>query len=409
MRIPLGTTDFLRSVAETPAIQLLNRYFESDPTNQTDQIALLTRPALRKWIELPTSPVRAVYSQPGSFEEALFAIGGDTVYRIDQDETVASIGTLTSDVGAVSMAATDTYLFIADGAALHYYTTNAYASGTLTASAMAANDVVRAGSMYYKFTSGDVDAGTPNGSSGNPWLVALGTQLSDALQNLYDAIGDTGTSGTAYSSVLTGNLDVLPVSVSATVLVIRAIEPGTGGNSIDTTETGANIAWGGAVLAGGGATAFSTVTVPDSDGIVSVGVIVGFTICIVAQGQEKNGRFYWIEPGETTIDPLNFATAERSPDPVWEVKVVGDQFWLPGSSTNEVWYPSGDGLAPFIRQQGRLFDKGIWEGTIIQIKDSVMAVGNDGVVYQITDAPQVVSTPGITQRIREAINAQRSL
>jgi hypothetical protein len=141
---------------------------------------------------------------------------------------------------------------------------------------------------------------------------------------------------------------------------------------------------------------------------VSVGVIASFTICVVAQGQGKNGRFYWIEPGEVIIDPLNFATAERSPDPVWNVVVVGDQFWLPGTSTNEVWYPTGDALAPFQRQQGRLFDKGVWEGTIVQVKDDVMAVGTDGTVYRIGAEPVVVSTPGIAQRLREAINAQRA-
>jgi hypothetical protein len=410
MRIPLGRSDFLRSIAETPAIQLLNRYFESDPTNQEDQVALLTRPALRKWIELDTSPVRGLYSQPGSFNEALFAVGGDTVYSIAQDETVTSIGTLTSDSGAVSMAATDTYLFIADGEALHFYTTNAFSQGTLTATGAISSGVqVRIGAMYYQFTSGDVDAGAPAGTSGSPWLVALGSQLSTSLHNLFDAIANTGEAGTDYSTALTASSEVAPASVSSTALVVRAISPGSGANSIATTETGATLSWGAATLAGGGATTFSTVTVPDNDGIVSVGVIASFTICVVAQGQGKNGRFYWIEPGETIIDPLNFATAERSPDPVWEVKVVGDQFWLPGSSTNEVWYPTGDPLAPFVRQQGRLFDKGIWEGTIIQIKDSVMAVGTDGVVYQIADVPQGVSPPGITQRIREAISAQRSL
>jgi hypothetical protein len=64
-------------------------------------------------------------------------------------------------------------------------------------------------------------------------------------------------------------------------------------------------------------------------------------------------------------------------------------------------------LAPFQRQQGRLFDKGIWEGTIVQVKDDVMAVGTDGTVYRIGAEPVVVSTPGIAERLREAINAQR--
>lgn len=278
MRIPLGISDSRRTVAQVPPIVVKNRYFEADPTNQKDQVALLCRPSLRKWLTVGAGPIRGIYSQPGTFSEALFVVSDNTLYSVAQDETITSIGTLGGTSGAVSMAATDLHLFIADGAGL--------------------------------------------------WV--------------YD----------------------------------------------------------GATLA--------AVTVPDGDGIVSVGVIASFTICVVAQGFGKNGRFYWIDPGDITIDPLNFATAERSPDPVWNVVVVGDQFWLPGSSTNEVWYPTGDALAPFLRQQGRLFDKGVWEGTVLQVKDDVMAVGTDGTVYRIGAAPVIVSTPGIAQRLREAINAQRA-
>lgn len=410
MRVPLGTSDFLRGIAETAEIRLVNRYFEADPTNQQDQVALLTRPALRKWLTLATTPVRAVYSQPGSFEESLFAVGGSKVYRIEQDETVTEIGTLGTSTGNVSMAATDTYLFIADGASLHYYTINAYSQGTLTASGAISNaEVVKIGATYYQFTSGDVDTGTPAGSVGSPWLVAVGTTITDALQNLYDAIGDAGTPGTDYSTALTGHTTAAPVSVTSTALVIRAISPGSAGNAIATTETGVNLAWGAATLAGGGATSFSTVTVPDNDGIISVGVIASFTICVVAQGEGKNGRFYWIDPGEVTIDALNFATAERSPDPVWEVVVANDKFWLPGSSTVEVWVPTGDPLAPMQRQQGILFEQGIWEGTIFRLKESLFCVGNDAMPYIIMDRPIPVGTAGVVQRIREAMNAQRAL
>lgn len=409
MRIPLGTSDFSRQVAETPDITLLNRYFEHDPTNETDQVDLLARPALRKWLSLGSSGTRSIYAQPGTFAEAIFAMVGTTLYRIDQDQTVAAVGTFSTSTGAVSMAATDTNLFVADGTDLKYYTDNAYATGTLTASGAISNgEQVRIGSSYYQFASGSVDAGAPAGTSGSPWLVAMGVSTATALQNLYNAIGGTGVYGLDFSSLLTASSEVTVNSVSATVLVVRAILPGTAGNAFATTETGANLGWGAATLAGGGGTTFATVSVPDGDGVISVAVIAGFTICVIAQNQEKNGRFYWIEPGETTIDPLNFATAERSPDPVWAAVVVGDQFWLPGASTTEVWYPSGEGAAPFLRQQGRLFDKGVWEGTVLQVKDSVMAVGNDGTVYRIDDQPVVVSTPGIAQRLREAINAQRA-
>lgn len=408
MRIPLGTSDFVRSIAETPAIHLINRYFESDPTNQDDQIALLCRPSLKLWLEVGTGPIRGIYSQPGAFEEALFVVSGFNVYSIAQDESVTLIGSLATGTSAVSMTATDTYLFIADGTALYYYTTNDYSTGTLTASgAISAGEQVVIGTTYYQFAA-DVTTGTPDGTASFPWLVALGTGTEQALENLAAAIGATGEPGVDYNSGIVPNPDAAAVSSDATTLVIRALYPGVDGDSVVTTETGVNLAWGAGVLAGGGGSNFAEVVVPDGDGIIAVGAIASYTICVVAQGYEKNGRFYWIEPGEIIIDPLNFATAERSPDPANDVKVVGDQFWLPGPSTNEVWYLAGDPLAPFYRQQGRLFDKGVWGGSVIQIKDDVMAVGVDGTVYRIGATPVVVSTPGIAQRIREAINTARS-
>lgn len=407
--IPLGITDFSRSVAETPHVALLNRYFEQDPTNLKTQASLIARPGLRKWKTLPTAPVRALYSQPGSFDNALFAVSGNTLYRIDADESVTTIGTLTTSTGYVSMAATDTYLFVADGTGLEYYTDNDYARGTLTASAISDTETVTIGSVVYKFTSGDVDTGTPQGTAGAPWLVKLGGTVAISLANLAAAIGGTGQYGTDYSSLLTVHPDVVVSSNDATTVKIRSVANGTGGNAIATTETGAGMAWGAATLAGGGGSAFTSVAVPDGDGIISVAMLLSYVICVVAQGFGKNGRFYWINPGEVTIEDLNFATAERAPDPTWNAIDDGDSVWFPGLSSNEIWYLQPDGTAVFQRQQGRLFDKGTWEGSVLKLKDSMLAVGTDGTVYEIVGGePVVISTPGVAQRFREAINATRA-
>lgn len=392
-----------------PDIPVLNRYMESDPTNQEDQVALLSRPGLKKWLTMATSPSgRCVYSQPGSFDEAVFNCAGDTIYKIAQDETVTSIGTIGTSTGSVSMTATDTYLFIADGSALYYYTENDFARGTLTTTgAVSAAETVVIGSSHYKFVT-DI---TPDadGSSTAPWLVYLGSDTEQALQNLYDAISNTGIAGTQYSLSIEANPDAVAQTVDATVLTVRAFNYGTDGNAIATTETMANASWGGTTLSGGGGSHFASIPTPDGDGIISVGAIAQFVICVVAQGQDRNGRFYWIEPGEINIDALNFATAERSPDPCFNVVILGDKFWLPGSSTIEIWYPNGDPLAPFLRQQGTVLERGAWEGTIVPIGEKMCLVDSTGDAWVVTDAgPMKISTPGIAERLREAIDAQRA-
>lgn len=419
LRVPLGQATHKRTVAQEPWIPLRNRYFEQDPTSQEDQVALLQRPALRRWIsDMGTGPIRGVYSQPGTFSEALFAVSGEVLYRIDTNETLTNVGTIgaTSDESAVTFAATDDpYLFFCDGGVLWLYTENGFANGILNATGAIANgDTITIGTIYYQWTSGSVDAGTPAGTLANPWLVALGGSNAVALDNMRAAVNDTGTPGTTYSTALTPHTEVIATASDPTSLHVRALAAGAGGNSIATTETGANIAWGAATLTGGGTSGLTQVATPDDVGIISVGYIASFIICVVANGstidgQVVNGRFYWIEPFETTIDALNFATAESAPDPCWSVNVIGDVFWLPGSNRTEVWYPTGDELVPFLRVQARTFDRGVWPGTAIQVKDMLVLIDQDAVVWGIpggAGTPVRLSNHSIEERIRLAMIEQ---
>lgn len=415
-RIPLGRGAYKRTVAQVPEVQVQNRYFEADPTNLEDEVALLTRPAMRRWkADVGLGPIRGVYSQPGVFEEALFVASGEELYMIERDETETLLGNIgaTSNESNVSFAATDDpFLFLCDGGILFVYSGEGFALGTLTAvGAIANGDVIRIGSIYYQWTTGSVDAGTPAGTLANPWLVALGASNTIALANMRAAVNDTGTAGTTYSTALVAHTLAVATSSSSSTLVVRAILPGVDGNSIVTTETGAQIGWSAATLLGGGTAGLTQVLTPDDVPIISVGHIASFVICVVGSGEDsqKNGLFYWIEPFQTVIDPLNFATAERAPDPLWSVNVIGDQFWLPGSSSNEVWYPTGDEAIPFLRVQARVFDRGVWPGTPVQVKDTLLLVDRDGVVYAIAGgagAPVRISNHGIEERIRQAMNQQ---
>lgn len=409
--VPLGRGDWRRAVANEAEIPVLNRYFEANPLTE-EQAALLSRPALRRWKSIGDGPIRAVYSQPGTFDEALFVISGNSLYRIEQDESTTLLGNGFSggtEDPSVSMVATaevgdlPAHLFIADGGVLWLYVDNAYALGTLTGTP-ANNDVVKIDTIYYKFTSGSVATGTPAGTLANPWLVALGAAPVDSFTNLADAISASGTPGTTYSSALTAHTLVAPVAYTSTILGIQALTAGATGNGISTTETGAALAWGGATLAGGGGSSLTQVQTPDDVGIISVGHISGYVIVVVAQGYGLNGRFYWVRPGATTIDALDFATAERAPDALHAVRVIGDQFWLFGTNSTEIWYMSGVADSPFIRVQARLFERGIWGGTDVQIKDAVIIVDTDGVVYSVGGgSPQRISDHSIEERIRKSI------
>lgn len=277
--VPLGLGSYVRNRADEPAWALVNRFFEKNPTNQNEQVALIERPALIQFLDSGDGPGRRLYRQPGFSTGDLFHVSGPELFKhhMNTNRTVTStqITGLIDGDGAPDMAATETYLWITDGVDLQY------------------------------------------------------------------------TNGTA---------------------------------------------------------ALTAIATPDSIPMVSLDIFNSYVLCV----QNNSDRFYWIQPGAIIIDPLDFATAERLPDAVFQVRAVGDEFWLLGEKSIEPWRATGDGAAPFQRIEGRRFDFGIFSGTAVRMKDtSVIVVADDGAVYDIAGTPSLVSSPGVAERTRDAILVAR--
>lgn len=414
---PVGyaTTSYDRRVAKTPRIPFKNRFLEQNPILSDRPVAALSRPALRKWLEVGSGPIRSTFSASGLFQDVLFVVSDVFLHTVTPSGTKALIGQLGIDpFGDVSWAAaanvgdTPARLFFAEGQILWLYTSNGEASGQLQVTSFANGDVIRIDSVYYKMTTGSVDAGTPDGTAGNPWLVAMIGVTSAQLYNLYKAIGDTGVTGTDYSTALVEHPTVAPNRIGLADLFVNARAYGPAGNGIVTTETGANMAWNAGTLGGGGLGQLRQVPMPDDVGAVSVAFINGYVIVVPVQEEAlfTVGRFWWIDPGERFVDPLNFATAERSSDAVHQVGVYGNMFWLFGSITTEPWVTTGDPDAPMQRFQSILFDRGSWEGTAVQVKDSLIVVDENGGVFQISGQQKRISRPDIEERIRRAMEIE---
>lgn len=415
--IQVGRTDFRRGVTKAASIVLKNRWFEQNPVlNASEEFtSLIARPRLKKFLEAGSGHIRKTFNEPGTFDDDLFVVSGEYLYRVDRIDAVAStIGQIGSNPFAgVSMAATGAigtvpaYLFVADGGVLWLYLENGAARGVLQATgAIADGDTVEIGGVYYEFTSGSVDAGTPDGSLANPWLVAFAGVNATDMGSLFAAINGTGTPGTTYSTDLVAHATVVGSQVNSSDLYVSAKATGTDGNTITTTETGANLAWGAATLEDGGTEQLRQVAMPDDIGAISIAHLNSYIIIVPAQGHDVNGRFYWIEPGETYVDPLNFATAERSPDAGNQVIVFSDRFWIGGQTTTEAWVFTGVIASPVQRFSGVLYDRGVWAGTAVKVKDSMILVDENGGVFQIGGGITRISRPDIEERIRKAISAQ---
>jgi hypothetical protein len=101
-----------------------------------------------------------------------------------------------------------------------------------------------------------------------------------------------------------------------------------------------------------------------------------------------------------TWDALNFASAEREPDLLLDVKALGDNIWLFGQSTVEVWAHTGDDALPFTRFEQVGFDKGIMAtGCVVKADNSLFFIGDNGSVYRTEDVPKRISDHWLEERI----------
>ena len=398
-QIPLGVGAYSRPYGKLPEIRMENRFFEQNPVG-AERVALLSRPGSKLFLEVGDGPIRTLFYQPGAFNNDLFIVSGDELYRYDGVTATLIEGTVSgSGFPVMTAIAIPNWeaVFITNGETLQYYEGEGHSSGTLSLSgAIADGDVVEIDSTYYQWTSGDVNAGSPDGTVGDPWLVALGDDDAESLLNLFDAINLTGLAGTGYSAATNAHFSVRAFGLTDTEFQVRALAAGVGGDAITTTETSGGLAWSGATLANGGGHALKPSSVPDDAPIVDLGTLASHVICV----QGASHKFFWIRPGEVDIDPLDFSSAESEPDHIVNIVVVGDQFWLFGQSSTEVWYASGDADQPFLRTQGRAFSQGVIPGTVARVQDTIIVVAQDRVAYRIAGSPERISHHGIEEKIR---------
>lgn len=119
----------------------------------------------------------------------------------------------------------------------------AKATGTLTSSGnFTDTQTVTIGSKVYTFQT------TLTNIDGN---VAIGADRTASHANLKAAINLEAGAGTTYATAMTLHPTVTATSATATTTVVEAKAAGTAGNSIASTETQTNAAWGAAALAGG--------------------------------------------------------------------------------------------------------------------------------------------------------------
>lgn len=394
--LPLGRGAYARFYAGEPEIKLENRFFEEDPSNRVDGVALLSRPGSSLLNGFGSGVIRSIWSQEGTFNGDLFVVSGDKLFRYSKAGVKTLLpGTITGS-GRVQMDGTRDFVFVADGASLQYYNgIGNFATGVLTTTGVFSDaETVTIGLVTYTF----------NTVLGGANSVLIGVDADETLDNLAAAVVKGPGEGSVYGTGTVANPLAKAEKTAADAVTFTAVSAGTAGNTVATTETCANASFAAATLTGGVANALNGIVTPDDIGIVSLAVIAGFVMLAVANSQ----RIYFIRPGEVVIDPLDFFAAERKPDEAVALMVLGDSLWIFGETTTETWYVSGVGTIPFARQQGLAFSRGIVPGTQVLVGDQIIVVGDNGVVYSVSGGLQRLSTHGIEEQIRVAREAERA-
>jgi hypothetical protein len=150
--------------------------------------------------------------------------------------------------------------------------------------------------------------------------------------------------------------------------------------------------------------AFAQITDSDFPGAVTVAYLDGYFVF-----NEPNSQKIWVTSllDGLSVDPLDFASAEGSPDGV--VGIIADhrEIWVFGTNSVEVWYNSGNADFPLSRIQGAFNELGCAAAySIAKMDNGLFWLGKDargqGIVYRANGyTGQRISTHAVEWQIQQ--------
>ena len=242
----------------------------------------------------------------------------------------------------------------------------------------------------------------PEGSGGKeggfllrcPGLQLLATVGSGPIRGLWV------TNGVAYV-VSGGEFYSLTTSYTATLL---GTVTGTGPVSLADNGTQIFIACNpDAYIYNVNTAVFAQITDTDFPGAGSVGYLDGYFVF-----NEPASQKFWVTSllDGTSVDPLDFASAEGYPDNVIALIVDHREIFLFGTTSVEVWYDAGTPDFPLARIQGAFMEVGCEAAySVAKLDNSVFWLGSDargrGIVYRANGyTPARISTNAVEYAIQ---------
>ena len=153
--------------------------------------------------------------------------------------------------------------------------------------------------------------------------------------------------------------------------------------------------------------AYGQISDPDFPGALTVSYLDGYFVFI-----EPNSQKVWVTQllDGTSIDPLDFASAEGDPDGLISSIVDHSEVWLFGTNSVEVWYNAGGADFPLQRIQGAFNEIGCAATfSVAKLDNGLFWLGADargkGIVYRANGYTGVrVSTHAVEWHIQQYEN-----
>lgn len=212
-----------------------------------------------------------------------------------------------------------------------------------------------------------------------PGLSLLVTVGAGPIRGLwtYDGVGYV-VSGTALYS--------LNSSYTATLRSGATAIAGTGPVSLADNGTQMFIATsaGTSYIYNKSTTVFAQITDGDFPGASVVGYLDGYFVFV-----QPNSQLFWVTTllDGLSVDPLDFASAEGSPDGLVSMIIDHRELWLFGTNSVEVWYNAGNADFPLSRIQGAFNEIGCAAAySVAKLDNGIFWLGADargqGIVYR---------------------------
>ena len=219
-----------------------------------------------------------------------------------------------------------------------------------------------------------------------PGLQESYSLTSDAVRFIYSEPGVFSES----LFTVTGNKMYKDTNLLGTIV-------GDGSVSMDSFEGSTFLSAGDTLYHYNGAT-LNALTFPDN--AATLKVIVGASRLIVIRKETQT--IYWSEPLTPSIDALDFAQAENSPDRLLDMLFLGDTLLLFGEATVEFWPTQTSADLPFAPLVGRVYSKGIKNTGAATKLGSGFAWVTDSNQLCLNSPDNVVSTREIEEEIEDA-------